>query len=157
MKKQTYPFIIFFYKGEKQIIVSPSGRHTAGFSVDLEYYDIISDMADANIIGNIVLTMIEMIKISPLISNTPKEREEKAVWRMASKYKSYKSFCKNYLSCCLQIYENGEYKITALERASDNGGYNGCIKKINLSSYVTIADIGQAILQAFEAAEEFYK
>ncbi len=154
--EQTYPFLVGIYKGEKHILVVPSAKHINGFRVHLNYYHKFPENIDAKDVGNSVLCMIEKIRNSPFSSDTPKERDEYALWKKATKYKSYKSFAKNYLLCNLNFYENGEYKVNAFERADEKGVYGGCIKKFELPATATAEEIGQAVLDAFKAAEDFY-
>ncbi len=154
--KQAYPFFIHFYKGERQILVVPSAKHIDGFRVHLDYYHKFPESVDSKNVGNSVLSMIEIIKNSPLLSTTKNEIEEQSVWKKATKYKTYKSFCNNYLCVRIDFYENGEYRIIACEHASERGGYSGCIKKFELPATATAEEIGQAVLDAFKAAEEFY-
>ena len=156
MQVQKYPYRISLYKGEKQILIVPFSTHVDGFRVHLDYYHKFPENIDAKDIGNSVLSMIEKIKKSPLLSTIKEERTENAIWKKATKYKSYKSFCNNYLCIHIDFYENGEYRIIACERASERGGYSGCIKKFELPATATAEEIGQAVLDAFKAAEEFY-
>ena len=154
--EQSYPFFIHFYKGERHILVVPSAKHINGLRAHLDYYHEFPESIDSEDIGNSVLSMIEKIKNSPLLSTTKDEVVEQAIWKKATKYKSYKSFAKNYLLCNLNFYENGEYKVNAFERADEKGVYGGCIKKFELPATATAEEIGQAVLDAFKAAEEFY-
>ena len=154
--EQTYPFLVGVYKGEKHIIVVPSAKHINQLYSHMNYYHQFPENIDAKDIGNSVLSMIEKIKKSPLLSTTKEERTENAIWKKATKYKTYKSFCNNYLCIHIDFYENGEYRIIACERASERGGYSGCIKKFELPATATAEEIGQAVLDAFKAAEDFY-
>ncbi len=154
--EQTYPFLVDVYKGEKHIIVVPSAKHINQLYSHMNYYHQFPENIDAKDIGNSVLSMIEKIKKSPLLSTTKEERTENAIWKKATKYKSYKSFAKNYLLCSLDFFENGEYKIAVVERADEKGIYGAYIKQIHLQSTATAEEIGQAVLDAFKAAEEFY-
>ena len=63
-----------------------------------------------------------------------------------------------------QVYlfkENGSWRITEVyssEKCREKkGGYNGCIKSINLSANATAEEIGNAIIDVFKAAEEYYE
>lgn len=83
--EQTYPFLVGIYKGEKHILVVPSAKHINGFRVHLNYYHKFPENIDAKDIGNSVLSMIEKIKKSPLLSTTKEERTENAIWKKATK------------------------------------------------------------------------
>ncbi len=154
--KQPYPFFIHFYKGERHILAVPSAKHINGLRVHLDYYHEFPENIDSKDVGNSVLSMIEKIKNSPLLSTTKNEVVEQAIWKKATKYKSYKSFAKNYLCCFLNFFENGDYVVSAYERADAKGVYCGCIKKFELPATATAEEIGQAVLDAFKAAEDFY-
>ena len=154
--EQSYPFFIHFYKGERHILVVPSAKHINGLRAHLDYYHEFPESIDSEDIGNSVLSMIEKIKNPPLLSTTKDEVVEQAIWKKATKYKSYKSFAKNYLYCGIQFFENGEYKIAVEERADNRGVYGAYLKKFELPASATAEEIGQAVLDAFKAAEEFY-
>ena len=156
MQVQKYPYCISLYKGEKQILIVPFSTHVDGFRVHLDYYHKFPENIDEKDIGNSVLSMIEKINNTPCVSINSKEQEEYAVWKKATKYKGYKSFAKNYLLCSLDFFENGEYKIAVVERADEKGIYGAYIKQIHLQSTATAEEIGQAVLDAFKAAEDFY-
>ena len=156
MQVQKYPYHISFYKGEMQILIVPFVTQVDGFGVHLNYYHKFPENIDTKDVGNSVLCMIEKIRNSPFSSDTPKERAEYALWKKATKYKSYKSFAKNYLRCSLDFFENGEYKIAVEERADNRGVYGAYLKKFELPATATAEEIGQAVLDAFKVAEDFY-
>ncbi|MBS5691214.1 MAG: hypothetical protein KHW64_03760 [Eubacterium sp.] len=47
--------------------------------------------------------------------------------------------------------------LKSIEDSPLYGGYNGCIKSINLPANATAEEIGNAIIDVFKAAEEYYE
>ena len=78
MLVHSYPLLLSLYKGEGRILIVPLIDHVAGYSIDAEWYENISDTDNAKNVGNGVLRAVAYIRNSPLSSLTPKEREDNA-------------------------------------------------------------------------------
>ena len=82
----------------------------------------------------------------------------KQFWENGSKYKGYITFWKHNLLTYVDLYEDGSYRVCATEKFREKkGGYYGCIKSINLPANATAEEIGNAIIDVFKAAEEYYE
>ena len=82
----------------------------------------------------------------------------KQFWKNGSKYKGYITFWKHNLLTYVDLYEDGSYRVCATEKCREKkGGYNGCIKSINLPANATAEEIGNAIIDVFKAAEVYYE
>jgi len=58
----------------------------------------------------------------------------------------------------VRLYQNQSYEVYSSEKCREKkGGYNGCIKSINLPANATAEEIGNAIIDVFKAAEEYYE
>ncbi len=56
------------------------------------------------------------------------------------------------------MFEDGSYEIYSTKKFREKkGGYYGCIKSINLPANATAEEIGNAIIDVFKAAEEYYE
>ena len=158
MIMQRYPFCLRIYKGEDRILIIPVINHIGGYSVCSEEFINIDNIGDYLGIGNSMLKAIEYIKMSPLSELTPKERELNAVWRKNSKYKSWNSFWKNNLYARVGLYQEGIYKICSLKKSgTKKGTYDEYLKEIYLSENASAEDIGKAVIDVFQAAEEYHK
>lgn len=158
MGVQKDPWLISIYKGEGRILIVPIIDHIAGYSVCSDWFININDIGNYNQIGSGIISAVGVVKISTLSSLTPKERELNSAWKKNSKYKSWISFWKNNYCAHLKAFEGGEYEVYSTEKTQERkGGYNGCIKKISLPSIATAEEIGEAVIDVFKAAEEFYE
>lgn len=157
MSVQKYPWNVSIYKGEGRILIVPVINHIGGYSIVSSWFVNIEDVGDFTGIGDSIIKALEFIKKSPVSTLTPKEREAEAAWKRNSKYKSWNSFWKNNNCAHVLVYEDGNYTINAAKRTEDrNGGYYSSIKKIKLPSTATAEEIGQAVIDVFKAAEEYY-
>ena len=143
------------YKGENRILVVPLIKHISGLYVHSENVQVINDYEDYFNIGNALLSAKKIIEDSPVSEELPKEREAHAVWKLHSKYKSRQSFWKNNYHAIFEFMENGECDIFSTMKIK--GGNSGCIKKIILPPESTPEELGKAVAEVFEAAEEYYK
>ncbi|MBQ3642698.1 CdiI family contact-dependent growth inhibition immunity protein [bacterium] len=154
-REVTYPYDVDLYKGENQIIVVPTITNTGGFSVAMAWHRQIIDLENATKIGNTILEAFEHIGKSPVDARTEKEREEDSIWKNASKYKSYKSFNKNYILCGVILEENGEITISSTEKLEGNNGYGGNDKgRVYLNINASPEEIGNAVINCFIIMEE---
>ncbi|MBQ2238327.1 MAG: hypothetical protein II321_02690 [Lachnospiraceae bacterium] len=154
---QKYPLLLSIYKGEGRILLIPIIDHRGGYSVDSDWFINLKNIEDYVEIGEGIFKSIDFVKESPISKVTSKERDLKAAWRKNSKYKSWISFWKNNNHAFYKLYEDGHYEVYSTKRTVDRkGGYGGCIKKVNLPKEATVEEIGKAVIEVFEAAEEYY-
>lgn len=157
MNEQRFPFFIELYKGEGRIVIIPLIDHFGGYRVEAGSFVKIENL-DCTSIGNSILQMKNIIKSSSISHVTPKEREQEAVWKKNSKYKSWNSFWKNNNYALFRIYEDEHYEVYSAKRSEkQKGNYGDSIKKINLPFNATAEEIGKAIIDVFQAAEEYHK
>ena len=157
MSVQKYPWLVSAFKGEGRILIVPVINHIGGYSIDSSWFINIEDVEDFASIGNSLLKALEFIKNSPVSTLTPKEWELEAAWKKNSKYKSWNSFWKNNNCANFKLFAEGNYEIYSAKRTEDRkGGYYDSIKTIELSSSATTEEIGQAVIDVFKAAEEYY-
>lgn len=157
MSVQRYPFLVSIYKGEGRLLVVPVINHIGGYSVDSSWFVNLTDAEEYSILGERALEAVEFVKNSPLSSATPKEREVDAAWKKNTKYKSWLSFWKNNNMAYLKYYQDGRYEVYSAKKLENpKGGYYDCIKEVNLPPTATAEEIGRAVIEVFEAAEEYY-
>ena len=155
--EQKYPLLLNIFKGEGRILLVPSIRHIGGCLVDSDWFINIENIEDYVKIGEGILKSIDFVKSNPISKDDFKERDLKAAWRKNSKYKSWISFWKNNNHSFYKLYEDGHYEVYSTKRTVDRkGGYGGCIKEVNLPPTATAEEIGKAVIEVFEAAEEYY-
>ncbi len=151
------PWTISVYKGEGRILIIPIIRHIHGFSVDSDWFINIKDSGDKNQIGNGIFEAIKVIETSSLATSTSKESEHNSSWKNNSKYKSWVSFFNNNMRVGVVVKENREYRIVSNKRSAKVKGINdGFIKDAYLPPHAAIDEIGQAVIDCFNAAEEYY-
>ena len=156
MYTQRYSFIIELYKGEGRLLFVPLIDHTRGYRCEMGHNITIEQVGDENLIGAIVLELLDEIGKSPLSNMRPREEDE--AWRNNTKYKTWISFWKNNNYVLLKFYEDGHYQIYSSKRSEKRkGNYSNVIKTIELVSDATTQDIGKAIIDVFNAAEEYHK
>lgn len=153
MSVQKYPYDVRVFKGENRILVIPIINHKGGFGVASDWYNIITDVQDYLKIGEGILSAMEIIETSPLSTKGEKERD---TWKKGSKYRSYRLFTMNNNSTAVKKHSNGDYEIYSTKKGLKYGGYFGSIKKLYLSSTANAEDLGKAVLDVLEAAEDFY-
>lgn len=156
MSEQSYPWIVQIYKGEGRYAIEPMLYNKQKSLIYCDEYRIVDETADTNIIASVVDEMKKFIQNSPC----PNIRVKDAVQpEHISKYHNcWSKFLKNNLLTSVMYYEDS-ILIFSLERRSRRGGgsgYCGGIESIELPLTATQEEIGQAILQAFDAAEKFY-
>ena len=158
MSVQKYPWSVSVYKGEGRILVIPVINHKAGYSIAAEWFANIQDTEDCVGIGNSIFEALEFIKNSPVSILTPEERALVSAWKKNSKYKNWISFWRNNNCTAVDFFENGSFEVYATKRTEERkGGYYGCIKEIKLPPTATAGEIGEAVIDVFKAAEEYYK
>ena len=157
MNNQSYPFYIEIYKGEGRMLFVPLVNHITGHRVESGENINIKEMEDAVKIGESILKIVEYIKNSPISERTLEERKLGKAWKNNSKYKSWLPFWKNNNYVFLRFYEDGHYQVeSSIHSEKHKGSYGDCIKIIELPSIVIAEQIGQAVIDAFKAAEEYY-
>lgn len=144
------------FKGEGRILIVPLISHIAGFSVDSVNVQVIDDCENYVNIGNALLKTKEIIENSPVSKETPKERDEHAIWKTHSKCKGRIAFWRKNYHAYFIFMENGEYDIYSTMKIK-GGGEGGCIKEIILPPESTPEELGKAVAEVLEAAEEYYK
>lgn len=157
MSTNNYPLSVSIYKGEERFLVVPLIKHIGGFSVESKWFACLPFSTDFDILGNSVGEAIKHIMSSESSTLTPIERKMNATWKNGSKYKNWLSFWKNNLMARVNFYVDGSYTIYSTKRTEDvKGGYYDCIKEISLLTNPTAYEIGKAIKDVFDAADEFY-
>ena len=157
MSSKKYPRTVTIFKGEGRIFLVPVIRHIDGYSVDADWFIRIKDMDNSEEIGISILKAFEFINESPVSTRTSKERSESAAWKKNTIYKSWISFWKNNYCVDFDIFENGEYKLNLTERMKEHKGiYHGSIKKLFLPATCSVHEIGKAVLDIFNFADEYY-
>ena len=155
MSVQPYPWTVRIYKGEGRFLIVEEVEHRAGYNTYSDKITIVSE-AEYNLVaklGTEAFLGLKSIEDSPLYVGKPKQ-----FWKNGSKYKGYITFWKHNLLSCIELYEDGSYRVCATEKFREKkGGYNGCIKSINLPANATAEEIGNAIIDVFKATEEYYE
>ena len=155
MSVQSYPWKVRIYKGEGRFLIVAEVEHRAGYNTCADKVVTINETEDNLVtkLGNEALLGLKSIGDSPLYIGKPND-----FWKKGSKYKGYITFWKHNLLTYVDLYEDGSYKVCATEKCREKkGGYNGCIKSINLPANATAEEIGNAIIDVFKAAEEYYE
>ena len=158
MSVQKYPWLVSIYKGEDRILIIPIINNIGGYRVESGSFIRIENEDDIYDVGNGVLEAIDIIKNSPLSCLTQKERDLGAAWKKNSRYKSWLSFWKNNNHATIKLHADKHYVIYSAKRSEQSkGGYGACIKMIDLPPTATAREIGEAVIDVFKAAEEYYK
>ena len=155
MSVQSYPWTVRIYKGEGRFLIVEEVEHRAGYNTYSDKITIVSEAEDNLVakLGTEVFLGLKSIEDSPLYIGKPND-----FWKKGSKYKGYITFWKHNLLTYVDLYEDGSYKVCATEKCREKkGGYNGCIKSINLPANATAEEIGKAIIDVFKAAEVYYE
>ena len=155
MSVQSYPWTVRIYKGEGRFLIVEEVEHRAGYNTYSDKITIVSEAEDNLVakLGTEVFLGLKSIEDSPLYIGKPND-----FWKKGSKYKGYITFWKHNLLTYVDLYEDGSYKVCATEKCREKkGGYNGCIKSINLPANATAEEIGNAIIDVFKAAEVYYE
>ncbi|WP_418330958.1 hypothetical protein [Ruminococcus sp.] len=155
MSVQPYPWVASIYKGEGRFLITTVVKHIGGYKTHADEVTIVSETEDDLVdkLGNKVLSRIKAVENSPLYVGKPND-----FWKKGSKYKGYITFWKHNLLALVRLFEDGKYEVYSSEKCREKkGGYNGCIKSINLSANATAEEIGNAIIDVFKAAEEYYE
>lgn len=157
MENHTYPLFVSVYKGEGRILIIPWIDHIGGYSVPAEWFANIRTVGDGISIGKSILSAIDFIKDSPRSDMMPKELELSSAWKKNSIYKSKLSFWKNNYYARVLYYDDKHYAVHSMKKSEKrSGGYSEYIKDITLSPSATAEEIGQAVIDVFNAAEEYY-
>ena len=155
MSVQPYPWTVRIYKGEGRFLIVEEVEHRAGYNTYSDKITIVSETEDDLVdkLGNKVLSRIKAVENSPLYVGKPKQ-----FWKNGSKYKGYITFWKHNFLAYVKLFEDESYEIYSTKKCREKkGGYNGCIKSINLPANATAEEIGNAIIDVFKAAEEYYE
>ena len=143
MSVQSYPWTVRIYKGEGRFLIVEEVEHRAGYNTYSDKITIVSEAEDNLVakLGTEAFLGLKSIEDSPLYVGKPKQ-----FWKNGSKYKG------------VRLYQNQSYEVYSSEKCREKkGGYNGCIKSINLPANATAEEIGKAIIDVFKAAEEYYE
>ena len=155
MSEQPYPWLVQIYKGEGRYAIEPMLYNKQKMLIYCDEYRMVDETAGVNIIASAVEEMKKFIQSSPC----PDIRVKDAVQpEHISKYDTWLKFFHHNLLTSV-MYDENEIDVISLKRISRRGGgsgYCGSIEYIQLPITATKEEIGQAILQAFDAAEKFY-
>ncbi|WP_440449104.1 hypothetical protein [Ruminococcus intestinalis] len=155
MSVQPYPWTVRIYKGEGRFLIVEEVEHRAGYNTYSDKITIVSEAEDNLVakLGTETFLGLKSIEDSPLYVGKPKQ-----FWKNGSKYKGYITFWKHNNLASVRLYQNQSYEVYSSEKCREKkGGYNGCIKSINLPAKATAEEIGNAIIDVFKAAEEYYE
>lgn len=156
MAYQIQPFEIIVYMGEGRLVVEPLLKNTYGrWVTEPTAHEIITDCTNINLIGETILRWFEYIRTSTL---SDRSAHDEPTFLAYTKYNNWSSFFKNNLQVWVTNKENS-YIIIATARRSKRGcgsGYCGCVERIKLPDIASKEEIGQAVLQAFDASEKFH-
>ena len=154
MGVQPYPWSVSIYKGEGRFLIVPDVKHIAGYRISIDNITIINETElESKDLGNATLSAMKFIESSPLYVGLSED-----FWKKGSKYKGYITFWKHNLMAYTILFEDGSYRVYSTEKCREKkGGYNGCIKSIKLTANATAEEIGNAIIDVFKAAEEYYE
>ena len=158
MYTQGYPYMIQIYKGEGRMLFVPLIHHRGGNRIELGENVCIDESVDGKTIGIIILDSINKIRNSPVSCASPEVVAKNIAWENFSKYKTWVSFWKNNNYTLISFYEDGHYQIVSSKRSEKRkGNYGDVAKIIELMPEVSAEDIGKAVIDVFQAAEEYHK
>lgn len=155
MSVQPYPWMVSIYKGEGRFLITKGVKHEGGYRTKADEVTVISEDVNSLVakLGTEAFLGLKSIADSPLYVGKPKQ-----FWKNGSKYKGYITFWKHNNLASVRLYQNQSYEVYSSEKCREKkGGYNGCIKSINLPANATAEEIGNAIIDVFKAAEEYYE
>ena len=155
MSVQSYARTVRIYKGEGRFLIVAEVEHRAGYNTCADKLVTINETEDNLVtkLGNEAFLGLKSIEDSPLYVGKPKQ-----FWKNGSKYKGYITFWKHNFLAYVKLFEDGSYEIYSTKKFREKkGGYYGCIKSINLPANATAEEIGNAIIDVFKAAEEYYE
>ncbi len=140
------------YKGEGRILVIPVIDVK-----DAQWFVRMPDMAGSLEIGQAVLDALNIIK-KAVSEGYQWDRNVVPAWQANSKYKGWVSFWKHNHFAHINISEDGQYNIY-MQRRSERipGNFEEYLKDIFLAADATAEEIGNAVMEAFEASEVYYR
>jgi hypothetical protein len=142
------------FKGEGRFLIIPYIEHMSGAHVEGEKVINVEDSVDSVELGKLILKVKEYILKAPVSRRLPKELLSN--WETNSKYKSEKAFWKNNNYGWVDIKENGECEIyTVVKSEKPFTNPQDIIKEIKTKE--DAEEIGKAVIDVFNASEEFYK
>lgn len=149
--KHRFPWDIDIYKGEKRILIIPYLDHVGGFSRQPDKMVVLDENAGAEEIGNGIMEVIEIIKTSPRLAGMTQG------YRLATKYKGWKTFSKKNHLVTLKVNEDFSYKIYAKECPKSDGLYQivGDVKYIDAAT--TMEELGSCIIECFQVLSSIGK
>lgn len=154
MYNHTYPYMIDIYKGEGRFLFIPYLSHTYGGRVQSENRLSMEINDNYLAIGEYAMEAINMIKNSPLATKILSSAEKTALWQKNSKYKSLTSFCNNNHLVTISYFEDGHYKVDAIQHSKEHKmAYIGIIKSFELPAETTNEELGIIIYEALNLAE----
>ena len=155
-REKKLPYQVHIYKGENQIIVVPVITTIGWYSTEMAWCHQIIDVQNGKLIGETVMDAIEHIRVSPVDARTRKEREADDFRPKITKYKSHKSFDKNYLWCAVMYYEDGSYVLCPGGHNEIEFVYDEKSRKVVLPAESSDEIIGRAVIDCFTDMEIFY-
>ncbi len=148
--------MVHIYKGEGRYAVEPMIENIWGMRIYCEEYRILDENADALTIASAVDEMKRYIEVTP--SPDIMVREAPQPERISKYHDKWIKFLHNNLLASVD-YDEDKILVSSMERRTRRGGgsgYCGCIDQVQLPVTASMEELGQAILQVFDAAEQFY-
>ena len=156
MRKRIYPLFIEVFKGEGRYLIIPYVEAENGLGYASHDVIVIEDTHNAISLGEKIRCMVGYIEHSPFLPMSPYQVAKNPVWKDNSRYRSEVAFWKNNYAVWIDISEAGGYSISSRKRSVMSKMYAGAIKEIELSPGSDEETIGNAILDVFKAAEDYY-
>lgn len=154
--EKEFPWFIYIYQGENQIIVVPCVTTIGWYAAEMAWYRQITDLQNAQLVGGTVLEAVEHVRVSPVDARTRAESDADDFRGKVSKYKAWKTFDKHYLQCVVLYREDGSYLVGPGGHNEINTIYPRDENTVPLPAGSTAEDIGATILSRFALMEDFY-
>lgn len=147
---------IRIYKERDYILISPYTRTRGGFSVVAKDYIYLKVSENYKELGINMCNAVEFIKKCPLDKRTAKEREEDSPWKKVTNYKTKRAFWEKNHVAFFSVEENEVLRIFSTYKGGPMSS-GDIFKTIDLESNATPEEIGNAIMDVFQAVEEYYE
>jgi len=148
--KHKFPWIISVYKGEKRLLMIPYLDHVEGFRVQPDQMVVLDENADVLEIGNGLLDTVQIIKTSPRLIGPAQG------YRLATKYKGWKTFSKRNLLVSVTIGDDFSYRLNPEKCFKGDGIYCDAGEERRLDASATAEEIGSVIKELFREIEVNY-
>lgn len=151
-REKKKPYHVDIYQGEGQMIVVPLVDCTNGLRVQMAKFWTMTDLTNAQQIGDIVQEAFAYIQVRPIDARTRAEKEADSVRANATTCKSYNTFCKKYMMCTVVYMENGSYAVTS---TFNHGQLNSEYEVVDLPKGASALDIGAEVIKGFAKIEAY--